>query len=532
MSEILTTAFKSDTTRMFVDDVLNNDYYVFVSGISDSDSTNSLISSNSFLERTLFGKKILNKDVFFMIKYYPWQRGNVYEQYDDQKDLEGKPFYSVVGPNNNDTGDYRVYKCLQNNNGAEVSNPPSYNENVPEQIYKTSDGYVWKYIYSISDVEFEAYNALGYIPITGLFDVYPEYSTGGSEVSEIFVENPLDNLGYKQVFGYLLGSPFNGGTVIVNADETWNSTINYYVGQAIYLTNPNGQSFVYEITYYVKSQTSTRAEIRVKGSPETDGVASNAKVAVLPRIELLGDGTGAMAVPNITNEGRIDKITLLSKGQGYNNISVRVIDPRFDFTPDDNTSTDTRAEIRAILSPKDGHGFNLIDEFKCHHFLLYGYITTEENNKIGATNTYSSVGVVRNPEFANTSPTIFDNRIAVTTDDVDKVLVNGLLTQVDVNNDVSFSAKVHEVDYSSNTIYLAEYSGPYQNVANTSISLDETKPFRNESGQTIRINTPTEQNIVFSEYIQRTGKVYFMEDFFPLARTSLSREEFKFVLEF
>ena len=77
--------------------------------------------------------------------------------------------------------------------------------------------------------------------------------------------------------------------------------------------------------------------------------------------------------------------------------------------------------------------------------------------------------------------------------------------------------------------------GPYQNNADTGqgdTSLDLTLPFRNEAGQTITINSPVIDNVVTSDYTQRTGEVYFMEDFFPLARTELSREEFKFVLEF
>ena len=81
-------------------------------------------------------------------------------------------------------------------------------------------------------------------------------------------------------------------------------------------------------------------------------------------------------------------------------------------------------------------------------------------------------------------------------------------------------------------MFIAEYNGPYQNAANSDISLDTSLPFRNETGQTIEINTPVDNNIIKPEYIQRTGKVYFMEDFFPLARTDLSREEFKIVLEF
>ena len=69
MPEILTTNFKTDNTRRFVDDVLTNDYYVFVSGTELSVSENSIRAKTTFLEGTLFGKKIADSDVKFMIKY-------------------------------------------------------------------------------------------------------------------------------------------------------------------------------------------------------------------------------------------------------------------------------------------------------------------------------------------------------------------------------------------------------------------------------------------------------------------------------
>jgi hypothetical protein len=77
--------------------------------------------------------------------------------------------------------------------------------------------------------------------------------------------------------------------------------------------------------------------------------------------------------------------------------------------------------------------------------------------------------------------------------------------------------------------------GPYQNnklVGNGDTSFNPNLDIVSDTGQRITINNPVADNIVYSDYIQRTGEVYFMEDFFPLARTDLSREEFKFVLEF
>jgi len=74
--------------------------------------------------------------------------------------------------------------------------------------------------------------------------------------------------------------------------------------------------------------------------------------------------------------------------------------------------------------------------------------------------------------------------------------------------------------------------GPQQNTANNDIALDYTKGLVNGTGQRIQINTPVANNVIESRYTQRSGTVYFMEDFFPLTREETSREEYKLVLEF
>jgi hypothetical protein len=74
--------------------------------------------------------------------------------------------------------------------------------------------------------------------------------------------------------------------------------------------------------------------------------------------------------------------------------------------------------------------------------------------------------------------------------------------------------------------------GPFANQANNDISLDPTAAIVNSTGQRIIINSPQANNTIESDYIQRSGQVYFMEDFVPLVRTRTSREEYKLVLEF
>ena len=290
MAEILSNSFKSDLNRLFVEDALaNENYYVFVSAIESFDPADSPFSKNEFLEKTLFGKQILNDDIHYMIKYYPWQKGLVYEEYDDKVDLTDVRFYAVVGPNDNDTGDYRVYKCLNNNNRAVVSNPPNYAQTVPNQIYETADGYVWKYMYRITDLEFEAYNAIGYIPLTDDFVVNPAPASG-SEVSDIVVENKLDNFGYVEERGALIGSPSTSGVMVVDPVTDVSPTLNYYVGQYLMTTNTDGVTTrLFKITYYRYNPATGNAEIRVGTELTTDaanpvlaGVTTGAAVKILP----------------------------------------------------------------------------------------------------------------------------------------------------------------------------------------------------------------------------------------------------------
>lgn len=544
MSEVLTSSLNTNTLRLFQDDLQANDYYIFVSsvttGLNRLSAVDSQYNKNLFLEKTLFGKQVANDDIKYMIRYYPWQKGQVYIQYDDRVDLDGEKFYAVVGPTSNDTGDYRIYKCLYNNVGGEVDTPPNFSAATPNQIYETSDGYVWKFMYALSQSEFEAYNAIGYIPIMGDFDVDPtsnaSYIDTGSKVDQIFVENIVGNYGYPYERGIIAeDGVLTAGELIVTG-TTLQEIANYYAGMAIYITNINGQSYLYDIGSYTFDATTNKANIVVLGDPKAEGVIDSASFQIFPKIDIDGDGTGAQAIPTIVNNS-ITKINIIESGTGYNNISASVVDPLYDFKPEDDLSIDVRAVLRPILSPTNGHATNFLNELHSRHVLLYGYITETDNAQIGATNSYSYIGVVKNPEWANTDPTytpptVFDNRIAITSDQWPAAVIDDTLSQVNSNQETVFTGKVHQVDNTSNTIYISEYMGSFVNKPGESSSLDITLPLFTSTGQTININTPTADNVITSDYVQRSGEVYFMEDIIPLLRSEASREEYKLVLQF
>lgn len=555
---VITSKYRSDTARLFVEDATTNDYYLFVSSVSQTRVENTRESKISFLEKTLFGKKIQDSDIFYMVKNNIWQVGNVYDQYDDAVNLENKKYYVTVYPQDNETGDYRIYKCLFNNYGAQSTNPPNYIETTPDQVYIMPDGYIWKFMYTISISEFDRYNSRGFIPV-----IVPSSNTylmedTTSTVDQIFVENPEENSGYERVFGTIfeiIGGSVNTVTITPSAAGDLSAIENYYSGYTFYVTNTINQSEVYEVETYTFNPATGRGTITLVEGIPNDGVLVNAAAFnLLPRVEIRGDGTGAVAIPDVSDAGSITSITVLNKGSGYTRAIARIPDP-FAFDPTTLNSLDERVILRPILSTPGGHGANLVDELSCRHVLLYTEITDADNAIIPTSNTYGSIGIVRNPEFkVFPYPTTFDNRIEVALD-ANPFFENEFVSQIetantdsDFFNEERFRARVHSV--SGNFAYLAEYSGAfpsdlgsYANNDFSDISLDVTLPLISSLSQLVTINTDnnpvygdgydsTYPGFRLSPYIQRTGEVYYMNRFIPIIRTASAKEQYKIVLEF
>ena len=571
MAEILTSKYKQDLLRNFfletqenANTALTNEFYMMVGNNLDSfgnkiTSVNAQGSESKFMNTILFGKKVAPTDVKIMFKYNPWQEGTVFDEYDDQVNLSDKKFICVVGPNLNKTGDYRVFKCLNNNGGAAVQTHPEYDITNEDQIYSVlTDGYVWKYMFRITAAQFEAYNAVGYIPIMGDFILDPFDTansaalptTTGSPINKIELSNGLENFGYPAIYEgsvYGVNKADNIVTVETPADYRLSQIQNYYAGMTMSIVLSGPQTVLWEISKYVYDTGSGRGLFTLKGQPvinspgarDTANVELTQEVSITPTVIIEGDGTGCEAV-SIVEDEVITGIKINSSGDGYHNATATIKDPLYDFDPDDPLTVDVRATLRPILSPKGGHGTDLIAELEAKRILMYAYINETNNSLIGATNTFNTVGLIKNPTWANTSPNYtspetFDNRIAVTTDSSYDILsVDTLVTQVDANNDVIFSGKIHEVDETSNTFYISEYIGPYVNNPDSTsqTSLNLSYPLLTLDGTAIQINTPIEDNVVESPYVQRSGVLYFMEDITPLTRTDQSREEYKLVLEF
>ena len=103
--------------------------------------------------RNMFVAKLINSsNISPVTQRIDWVLGDVYDYYEDNVDMfavdNAKNFVKRFYIRNRYD---QVFKCLWNNNGAEASDEPffqpgSYGTN---NIYKGTDGYKWKYMYTI-----------------------------------------------------------------------------------------------------------------------------------------------------------------------------------------------------------------------------------------------------------------------------------------------------------------------------------------------------------------------------------------------
>ena len=105
------------------------------------------------------GKKMFGSDMSHAISRFNWSANTVYYSYDNlSKDLyNGTSKFYIV------TSNYDVYKCIAKNGGAVSTVEPS--SITPSSLTSLSDGYVWKYMYTISDADQLRFTTSDYIPV-------------------------------------------------------------------------------------------------------------------------------------------------------------------------------------------------------------------------------------------------------------------------------------------------------------------------------------------------------------------------------
>lgn len=408
MSYKITRDFRLHSLNQFIesiDEPSNTVYYVFTSKHTPYDGGDGVVPAPVDTEATdvqlyndmIFGKRLSNNDISVVVPRYEWQSGKHYSEYDDADDsLFDKEFYTVV----NATAFYHVYKCLYNNGNTASTIEPDFGAVDPEdEYYQTSDGFIWKYMYSVNNAIVQKFGTTNYFPVTT-----------NTAVKENAVEGAIDIIkvegtgnGYNN---YVAGNNYfsttdlrlGGNNLLYNiSGNTSTSTTNgFYSGCYLYIKAGIGPEVgqYKKIVNYTVNSTSRTIQLE---SEFANAVSVASVYEIYPGVIITGDGAesvNAEARAIVNNAGNsIYKIDMLNRGRGYRNANA--------FVYTSNVLSPANAELRVIKSPYRGHGYNAEAELGATAVCISMTFSNNESNTIPQSNDYRTVGILKDPLFAN-----------------------------------------------------------------------------------------------------------------------------------
>jgi hypothetical protein len=125
-------------------------------------ASDTIADKNEVWRDVIGGKKVTGNDITLVIKRVDWTTNTVYTQYDDTANnlYDANTQFYVL------TSDYNVYKCLYNNNSSNSTSMPTYTSF--NTTSTESDGYVWKYMYTLNTKEKQRFLLDAWMPVKSL----------------------------------------------------------------------------------------------------------------------------------------------------------------------------------------------------------------------------------------------------------------------------------------------------------------------------------------------------------------------------
>lgn len=403
MSKILTPNFRTNMAQQFkesLSEAANTIYYVATHrSVSYPDDSNPPTIGGSvheahyeLFDQMLFGKHVLPSDVAYMTRYIPWENGTVYDMYDDKDpDLATKDFFVV----SEESDSYHVFKCLNNNNGAPSTDQPLLSEtSAHDSIYILTDGYQWKYMYSITETEWRKFSTANYIP------VFPNANVSANAISGA-IEHIMLKDGGSQNNNYANGTFLEVSVAsnnlihsIQSDTSTLSSNTDFYKNASLYVAAGPGEGQLRNIVEYIV----TGSEKRVLLDREFDTLPGlNSVFEISPRVIISGDGANASARCEVNPNGNtISDIIMIERGADYTYADVQIVAN----TGLIGQETTTEAESVVMISPPGGHGSDAIRELHATRVGISVEYNGDELGTIPATNDYRVVSLIKDPLFA------------------------------------------------------------------------------------------------------------------------------------
>lgn len=376
-----------------------NTYYMFLGAhmpqggvIPDlSDDTHTMIEAYRDM---ICAKAITPSDASLMIRNIQWTANTVYDMYDDADTTSATDqFYAIV----NAGAFSHVWKCLDNNMAGPSTVPPDISQIDPSDTsYRTSDGYLWKYMASSTSATITKFGTDTYFPLTANAQVTAAAVPGAIDVFAI----SNTGSGYRN---WLLGTfsasdlRVNGNTITyaVTGNSQSSAVNGFYTGCSIYISGGSGIGQYKTITDYYSN---ANGNFIVIDTPFLTNPQNGDTYQIYPSVSIKGDGAqtiqaAARALVNAVGN-TIYRIDMLSRGAGYSFISGNVV-------ANSVAAPTYPAIIRGIYAPFGGHGYSAAEELGATRVSFSVSFANTEANTIPATNQFQQLGILKNPQFQN-----------------------------------------------------------------------------------------------------------------------------------
>ena len=490
MAAIITEKFRTHNAKQFIEDFSESGQsnYIFI-GRSHAwtDDTSPPAPANSQSEEIgayedmIALKKVSSTDISHGLVRYDWTSGTKYDEYRDNYSSSNTT--NVTGVSNFFDGrgyvitdEFKVYKCLKTgmSGGSTVASTvkPTSVDTVNPQV--TSDGYMWKFMYSVV----------------------------ASDVIK-FVTNdfiPVKTLGAKSA---VAGSGTNGGfgsTATDDGSAQWDVE-NAAVDGAIY--------------HYV---------VTAAGSGYSNGSSGSFTLDVAVE----GDGSGAVATLTFAS-GSLSSVAFKdtsSYGSGYKRASFPTLNSAIS-----GLSAGSGATIHPVISPINGHGADPIEELGGNYAIVNSRLEFGEGSGDFPTdNDFRRIGLIKNPvqssdgTISSASSMTATNQLTVA--DASSISVDDLLT--DAASESATTAKVRVVSKTGNvlkTLPVVNSGGEYVAFANS----DEV--FRNGAGTKSTDVTGSGVSASHPEMTRFTGQILYVENRGAVSRAADQIEDIKLIIE-
>lgn len=259
-----------------------------------------------------------------------WVSGQVYTFYDNQPQADGvdlinKNYYVL-------TKERHVFKCIWNNNGQPSTVEPYIA--TPTEILDTSDGYRWKYLYTIPYADYVNFTTGQYMPIRTSTLGLPN----GAVIEAKIIDqgtNILTSTGSSgNIQLTIVGSGANAtGYAVIRNGMIANIVITnggsgYDINTSASFTDSNGnvynvQLIVNEVNPYYDSVTSS-ALARSAGIEHIIIYNKGAFYETGTTITFVGDGSGATGTPVLKSTNVIQEIFVTSVGDNILSADVSI----------------------------------------------------------------------------------------------------------------------------------------------------------------------------------------------------------------